>query len=263
MLLLTFDIEDYTENFYSKESRIWKRELSIVVATTEYILKVLRINNVKSIFYIVGTVAERFPELIRSIHADGHLIGSHSYAHELVYHQSTLEFELDLKKSLEILERITGTKIEHYRAPSFSLDKGMVSHIEILKKNGIKYNSSEFKGFRLNAPQKSSHDCNVELLDIPIEWYNIFGIGVPLGGGYFRLLPKMLLKLMLKNRSSAVTYFHPADFVSNKNDKASLNLVNRIRKNIGKKNAQNKFEWLVSNAPIINPVDYLMEIEKK
>jgi peptidoglycan-N-acetylglucosamine deacetylase len=48
---------------------------------TPRVLDILREHRVPAAFFVIGRFAERHPELIRSIHDEGHLIGNHSWTH--------------------------------------------------------------------------------------------------------------------------------------------------------------------------------------
>lgn len=48
---------------------------------TEWILSVLKSENIPATFFLIGENIERFPELFKKIKDDGHQIGNHSYSH--------------------------------------------------------------------------------------------------------------------------------------------------------------------------------------
>jgi peptidoglycan/xylan/chitin deacetylase (PgdA/CDA1 family) len=101
-------------------------------------------NNSKATFFILTTVAEAYPELIREIEREGHEIGVHGYQHRLVYRLTPAEFEKDLKKSLAILRGIGVRHIYGFRAPYWSITKESFWALDILKSNGLRYDSSIF-----------------------------------------------------------------------------------------------------------------------
>src|SRR5262249_29911561 len=49
--------------------------------STDAILDILKTENVSATFFVVGTLAERRPALVRRIDAEGHLVGNHSHTH--------------------------------------------------------------------------------------------------------------------------------------------------------------------------------------
>lgn len=63
--------------------------------------------NTRAIFAVLGMVAERHPELIKSIFDQGHEIASHGYSHKTLDKLSREEFEQEMAKSVAILTLIT------------------------------------------------------------------------------------------------------------------------------------------------------------
>ena len=110
----TVDVEDYFQ-VSAFENHIrrcrWGEYEGRVVANTHRILKLLDCHNVKATFFVLGWVAERYPALVREIHGCGHEIGSHSYAHRLVYDLLPEEFRNDLRRSREAIEGVTGKPV--------------------------------------------------------------------------------------------------------------------------------------------------------
>jgi peptidoglycan/xylan/chitin deacetylase (PgdA/CDA1 family) len=52
---------------------------------TPIILDILEQHKVKAAFFVIGKWAEKYPELLKRIHDEGHLIGNHSYEHNFGY----------------------------------------------------------------------------------------------------------------------------------------------------------------------------------
>lgn len=73
--------------------------------------------NVKATFFIIGESAERNPEVIKRIHAEGHLIGNHTYSHvQLTCINSAKALE-EIAKTNEVIASITGESIRYIRPP--------------------------------------------------------------------------------------------------------------------------------------------------
>ena len=81
-------------------------------------LTVLKQYNVRATFFVVGTWAEKYPEMVQMIYDAGHEIGNHSYSHRLPSQSTTEQLEQEIKRCNEIVEQITGEKPVLYRAPS-------------------------------------------------------------------------------------------------------------------------------------------------
>ena len=138
--IMSVDLEDYFCDLPFEE---WSKYESRVVKNTEMILDLFEKYEVKATFFVLGYIAEQFPELIKKISELGHEIASHSYAHIDLRRVSKEKFEDDFIKSKNILEKITGKKVQGFRAPFFSINKNNYWVFEILNKN-ISYDSSVF-----------------------------------------------------------------------------------------------------------------------
>lgn len=219
---LSFDIEDWfqVENLRSAVPRNqWEKKEFRVEANTNSILEILEENDIKATFFVLGWVAEKCPGLIKEIGGVGHEIASHGFSHELVYNMSREEFRDDIKRSKEFLESIAGQEVIGYRAPSFSITKESLWALDILKEEGIKYDSSIFPVSyhdRYGFPE-AGVDPFVwpnGLLEIPLAVIRVSKLSLPVaGGGYFRLFPycyfRYLLRRINKQGRKFTFYLHP------------------------------------------------------
>lgn len=78
---------------------------------TEKVLNILNRYNIKTIFFILGKYVEKYPELVKKIISDGHLIGNHGYSHGRVINSS------DFEKAEKIIYNITGQNTRYLRPP--------------------------------------------------------------------------------------------------------------------------------------------------
>ncbi|WP_207910915.1 polysaccharide deacetylase family protein [Paenibacillus albiflavus] len=85
---------------------------------TPKLLDILQQYQVKATFFVLGSQAEQYPELIRRIDQDGHQIGIHNYCHtsNWLMLPSTIRRE-HLDRSADIIESITGIRPCYYRPP--------------------------------------------------------------------------------------------------------------------------------------------------
>lgn len=83
----------------------------------DQILEVLKQNNVKITFFLVGDWIDKFPEAVKKIYEDGHEIASHSNTHPHVNNLTYEENIEEIEKSNEKIEKITGQRTQIYRAP--------------------------------------------------------------------------------------------------------------------------------------------------
>ncbi len=110
-------------------------------------LDIFRKNSIKATFFVVGSDA-LIPEharIIKQITEEGHEIANHSMSHPLNF--SSLGEEIirdEIKKSHEILERLSGKRVRGFRAPTFSIDERV---LKILEDLGYVYDSSVLPSF--------------------------------------------------------------------------------------------------------------------
>lgn len=257
MNILTFDIEEWfhiLDNASTESYLSWSKYESRIHKNIEIIFNLLSENNIKAHFFIVGWIAEKYPSIVRKIAKNGYKIGSHTHFHQLLYKQSPLEVNEDLKKSIQTIEDLTGEKVESFRAPGFSIKKGNKWVFDILIENGIKYDSSIFPakrahgGFtenRIKTPTILSIDGEI-IKEFPINTAKIFNKDfVFSGGGYFRITPFFFIDYLTKRSDYVMTYFHPRDFDHSQPIIKELSLVKRFRAYVGLKSCRSKLErWI-------------------
>jgi len=267
--IMTIDFEDFFCDLPFSE---WEKYEERVTKTTSILLDLFSKYNVKSTFFVVGYIAEKFPNLINTIKDKGHEIASHSYSHLDLRKATRDEVEKDLLKSFTVIENITGEKVKGFRAPFFSINKNNSWVIEFLKKH-LMYDSSIFPvktplyGVP-DAPKISYHpsknnfiknDNTEKFTEIPLLTNKIFSLyNLPIAGGfYFRALPYFFIsngirKVNQKN-IPAMLYFHPKDLDKNmpKIKEYSWHYY------YGKRNIIKKFERLLNDFEFTSVQDYL------
>lgn len=196
---------------------------SRVVKNTEVLLEMFRVTHTKCTFFVLGSIAEKYPELVQKIMEEGHEVASHGYAHQLVYQQTPDEFREDIRKAKNILESITNTSVTGYRAPSWSIREDSFWALEILQEEGFKNDSSifPFRNFLYgvsHAPRfvysTEKYNSNSRLNEFPPSTIKVLGITVPYAGGfYFRALPLWFIKACIKINNKkghvSIMYIHP------------------------------------------------------
>jgi len=245
------DVEDYfqVEAFRDIVNQTsWDVWQTRVVANTIRVLGLLETAGVQGTFFVLGWVAERFPELVRQIGAGGHEIASHGYLHQSARLQTPNAFRDDVRRAKLTLEDCAGVRIRGYRAPTFSIGVENWWAYEVLAEEGYDYSSSiypvahDLYGMP-SAPRKPFHPIGAaEFLEIPLATVRLFGRNQPCGGGgYFRLMPYALYRWCIrrvnsKDRMSCVFYCHPWEFDPDQPRISQASLKSRFRHylNIGR-----------------------------
>ena len=120
-------------------------------------LDVLRSMDVYGTFFVLGWNAERHPEVIERVAAEGHELGTHGYSHQLVYRQRPDEFASELRRSVDAIRHITGSPVLGHRAASFSITNESRWAFAVLDECGIQYDSSvmPIRHHRYGIPEAS------------------------------------------------------------------------------------------------------------
>jgi polysaccharide deacetylase family protein (PEP-CTERM system associated) len=220
--VMSIDVEDWfqVQNLADSIPRsTWEYQESRVVTNMTRMLAMMQSSGARSTCFVLGWVAERFPQLVREISVAGHEIASHGYGHELVYRIGPKRFREDVRRSKGIIEDIIGKSVKGYRAPNFSITDWA---LEILLEEGHKYDSSCFPvaahdryGSLSNSPRgRSAYSPRPGIDEVCVSSLRIFGRDFPWGGGaWFRLFPYRLfdwgVKRILRSNRPFVFYIHP------------------------------------------------------
>ena len=220
---MTVDVEDYFHvrafaNVLNRET--WGLLPSRVEANTDRMLDLFAEKRVCATFFILGWVAERFPQLVRRMARVGHEIASHGYTHQNIDTQTRGEFRDDIRRSKTLLEDIAGTKVRGYRAPTFSIGPKTWWAYEVLAEEGYVYSSSiypiahDLYGMP-DAPRVPFRPSSAAFVEIPMTTMRFGKRNFPAsGGGYFRLLPYGLsrnayARINRKEGVPCIFYCHP------------------------------------------------------
>jgi peptidoglycan-N-acetylglucosamine deacetylase len=86
-------------------------------AFTPQILNILKNNGVKATFFLVGEMAERYPDLVRQELAAGHDLGNHSYNHINLTMIPTEEIAAEIETCGDVIESISHQRPDLFRPP--------------------------------------------------------------------------------------------------------------------------------------------------
>ena len=84
---------------------------------TPQLLDTLAAHGVKATFFLIGQYAAQQPELVRRIHAAGHLVGNHTWTHPDLAITGKLQTREELTRTSSELEQILGAPIKYFRPP--------------------------------------------------------------------------------------------------------------------------------------------------
>lgn len=220
---MTIDVEDYfqVQAFADRIDRAsWDAIPCRVEANIDRILGQFDRAGVHATFFTLAWVAERHPAMIRRLVAAGHELASHGTDHTRVDAQDPATFRSDIRHSKHVLEDIGGVPVRGYRAATFSINARTPWAFDVLAEEGFAYSSSTYPVRHdlygaPDAPRAPYRAGGGALWEIPMTTWRVGGHNIPCsGGGYFRLLPYSLYRLLLRRAvetqgTAAIFYLHP------------------------------------------------------
>ncbi|OGL48778.1 MAG: hypothetical protein A2161_13300 [Candidatus Schekmanbacteria bacterium RBG_13_48_7] len=204
------DVRDHVQNGYTYSER--------VPGNTERYLRFFKEHHIHVTFFVVGLVAERYPDLIRRIVDEGHEIACHTHTHVQLDKHTPESLADDLEHNLEVLQKCGAKDIAGFRAPTFSLTDKTQWAYPVLERLGFRYSSSVIPShnrlygwFGFSIEPRSFGG----VLEMPLTLHPSF-FSYPLAGGvYFRVLPFFLImygiKRTIRQGRFIQSYFHPYD----------------------------------------------------
>jgi len=208
--LLGIDFEDWyhpqlIEPFVSKE-----KKKPVMVKGLDKILDLLRKNDTRATFFLVGELVETNPEIIDKIHSEQHEIGFHTMTHTRLDSEN---YKSNFIEELKKFNKITSGKSIGFRAPTFSLNKKSSWVIDELENNNYKYDSSiipaktsmygipeaQKSPYKITSSSLDRNDENGTLIEFPLLVTKFLGRTIPAAGGfYLRTLPLRIIKNAIK-----------------------------------------------------------------
>lgn len=257
---LTIDVEDYFQVSafapYIARSE-WNTRECRIERNIDCILDMLARRSIKATFFTLGWIAERYPKLVREMVEEGHEIASHGYGHERASDQTQEAFFADVQLAKVILEDLSGTAVNGYRAPSFSIGQKNLWAFDCLAKAGYRYSSSVYPirhdHYGMPESPRFAYEVRAGLLEIPITTLRMLNRNLPSsGGGYFRLLPYPLSRWMLsrvngRECQSGVFYFHPWEIDPGQPRIAGIGHKTRFRHYVNMSRMQDRLNRLLGD----------------
>ena len=231
---LSVDLEHWWCNEFLRDYLPEKSE-SCLTESLQLLLDVLNNYNTRATFFVLGTVAEEFPDSVETIYSEGHEVASHGYSHTLLAELGRERFDAEMKHCVKQLHHIVHETPRGFRSPCFSLTNDTRWALEVLEKHGFTFDSSIYPiSARLygvpHAPLEpyypSREDVAIEdanqngrVIEFPLTAVKVFGQNIPISGGfYLRVLPFSFVQWGLRKVNEtrpAMIYVHPWEMNSN------------------------------------------------
>lgn len=126
-IALAYGSYNVRSNFYVKtfsSAKTNRKQIAIsfddgpAPAYTPEILKVLKEHKVQAAFFCIGKRIKENEVLLKQVHEEGHIIGNHSYSHDLWFDLfSSRKMIEDLRMMSDTMQKVIGLKPKLFRPP--------------------------------------------------------------------------------------------------------------------------------------------------
>lgn len=123
---------------------------------TPAVLDVLKAYNVKATFFLLGVNIEKYPEVVKRIHDEGHEMGNHSYDHSRLSKLSKEDvYDSQIGKAQKIFKELLGIEPMIYRPPYGAITDEQIGYLEEKGYKQVRWSiDSEDWDPEKNAPDK-------------------------------------------------------------------------------------------------------------
>jgi polysaccharide deacetylase family protein (PEP-CTERM system associated) len=274
----TVDLEDWFQGLTSTNPHpeAWATYEARLEGSTARLLALLDKHDVKATFFVLGHVADQYPDLIRQLDAAGHEIGVHGYWHQMVHRLTPERFAAELDRALEVLTPLVRQPPIGHRAPYFSINGQCLWALDVLRDRGFRYDSSFFptRNMLYGYPEAPRFPCRVGnegsshrgdggdmLVEFPVSTARWLGINWPIGGGFYvRALPYGIIRSGIRQlhrqQQAAILYMHPWELDTEQHyDKVTLR--ERVTHYSGRRRLNQKLERLFGEFAFLTLRDLL------
>jgi peptidoglycan/xylan/chitin deacetylase (PgdA/CDA1 family) len=234
-IAIGIDYEDITQiPAYTSLSNPPAIDLDIP-ALTDLLLRLFDRHDVAATFFVVGGLAQTYPECVRRIADSGHEIASHSQSHRSLLELNGEAIEGEIGQSKRTIEAIIDTDVTGFRAPTCRVDDRVY---RALGAAGYQYSSSVMpslpvpgfysRRYPFTGPTEVTTDQGTV-----VEWPLAVEptVRLPISGAWIRLLGRRYalggIRRVVARDRPVLTYSHPWEFV--RIDAESLPRRTRIR----------------------------------
>jgi len=140
------DVQSFFQDYYKADKPIGE-----VIEPVRRILNLLKKERVKATFFVLGEVAQWYPDLVKEIASQGHEIACHGMHHRDLTLYSPEQFSKELIQSRQILEKLSGRPVIGFRVPNLLITEWLP---KILIKQGFTYDSSVCPGREIQGKYK-------------------------------------------------------------------------------------------------------------
>lgn len=96
-----------------------------VPGQTEHVLRILREQDVKATFFMLGNNVQRYPAWAKMVVADGHEIGNHTYSHRTNSGTTREQARAEIGSAQTVIRKVTGVEAAWFRPPGGMMGRHM------------------------------------------------------------------------------------------------------------------------------------------
>jgi peptidoglycan-N-acetylglucosamine deacetylase len=120
--------------------------------STAQVLDILKKNNIKSTFFVVGQNVKNYPDLTKQIVNDGHVIANHTW-HHWYHHMNPQVAAYEVANTTDIIYKTTGVKTSLFRPPGGNMRNGVAAYAKSNKYAVIMWSSDSMDYSRPGVPR--------------------------------------------------------------------------------------------------------------
>jgi polysaccharide deacetylase family protein (PEP-CTERM system associated) len=216
---LTIDVEDWHHPLLIRGGA--DSSISLIQEPTERLLDMLGERRIRATFFIVGELAQRFPDLIAAIAGAGHEIGCHTHGHAALCELTPEEFDEELQRAEAAIAGACGIRPVCFRGPSFGLCPDTRWMTEVLARRGYRVDSSllpsRFAMAGWAGAPRGPFELAPGLWEIPATTSPF--LRMPYGGSvYLRVWPRWLIRFWVRANERrglpSMFYLHPWELLA-------------------------------------------------
>jgi polysaccharide deacetylase family protein (PEP-CTERM system associated) len=256
---LTIDVESW---YHAENMRpvappsAWDGLETRLKKNVDLLLDLFDRRGVRATFFVLGDAARREPGVVRAIAAEGHEVACHGWSHELVYRQTPEVFRDETRRAKRLLEDLAGAPVLGYRASTFSIVERSLWALDVLAEEGFSYDSSiapvRHDRYGIPGSPRAPHDRALKgggrITEFPVSCGSLLGWRLPVGGGFFRLLPLGWTRRALASLDGPGTiYLHPWEFDPDQPRQKGLTALRRFRHYVGLSRSLGKLDRLLGS----------------
>jgi hypothetical protein len=121
-------------------------------SSTAKVLDILKKNNIKGTFFVVGQNVKNYPDLTKRVVAEGHIIANHTW-HHWYHHMNAQAAAYEVANTTDIIYQTTGVKTSLFRPPGGNMSNGVAAYAKSNKYAVIMWSADSMDYSRPAVPR--------------------------------------------------------------------------------------------------------------